>query len=273
DRRVHHELPQAPRVRSASAQEGQVVVRSWIVALFLLASCGESAPPPPPTSPPAPKVSPKFGSIEGWVRVDSNDIAPITGSVVGFEKYCGQGPLELGIYLVDSATKGLSGAYVEADGVSLAFQTESIPVLDQKACLFTPTLLVVPPGTVLFKNSDGMPHNVTIETKLNGRVSEGFPGGEAITKKFPFEEKLAVRCTVHPWMQAGLVITRGTAHAVSDKGGRFRIERVEAGKRRVRAWHLLGDEVSVEVDVPPDGVAQVEIPWKPRANFRAAFGR
>jgi plastocyanin len=246
--------------------------------VFLLASlvsCGDS-PPPPPSEPPAPPVAQtplRTGAIEGFVRVDSDDIAPLAVITSGFEKYCGKGALDVGLYRVAPISKGLSGAFIEADGRSAAFKAESIPVLDQKACLFTPVLRVVPPGPVLFKNSDAMAHNVTIRGLLNPIVGEGFGGGEAISRTFPFEEKLTVRCSIHPWMVAGLVVTGREAHAVSDEGGKFRIERVEAGRRKVRLWHLLGEELTVDADVPVDGVAYVKFDWKPRPGFRAGFGK
>ena len=248
---------------------------SALILLLVFASCGESTSPPSTPSPAPPPVETplRTGSVEGFVRVDSDDIAPLTGSVRGFEKYCGKGPVELGIYEVDAATKGLAGAFVEADGRCADFRAEGVPILDQKACVFTPILLVVPPGPVVFRNSDGMAHNVSIQGLLNPRVAEGFPGGEAISKTFPFEEKMAVRCSIHPWMLAGLVVTRRAVHAVTDAKGRFRIEGVESGRRKLRAWHLLGEEVVVEIDVPPGGTAQVEIAWKPRPSFRAGFSK
>ncbi|HZN61355.1 MAG TPA: hypothetical protein VFC90_03015 [Planctomycetota bacterium] len=241
---------------------------------FLALSCDGGPSPPPSPAPPPPVETPlRTGAIEGVVRVDSGDIAPLMGTVRGFEKYCGTGPLDPGIYKVDAATKGLAGAVVEADGRCADFKSPGVPVLDQKACLFTPVLLVVPPGPVVFKNSDAMPHNVTIRGLLNREVAEAFLGGQAISKTFPFDEKLAVRCTFHPWMQAGLVVTRRAAHAVTDSAGHFRIEGVESGRRTIKVWHLLGEEVTVEVDVPADGVVKVQIAWKPRSNFRAGFAR
>jgi plastocyanin len=207
------------------------------------------------------------------VKVEGDDLAPVTGAVRGFEKYCGQGPLDLGIYNVDASTRGLGDAYVSVDGGSDDFRREGPFVLDQAGCVFKPAVLVMPPGTLLVKNSDTMPHNVTTEGKLNPLVKESFFPAGAISARFPFEEVVRVRCSIHPWMQAALIITNRAAHALTDRQGRFRLERVEAGRRRVRAWHLLGEEVSVEVDVPADGVVEVEIPWKPRPGFRAPFGR
>lgn len=237
-------------------------------------SCGDTPPPPHAPAPSPVSEGPiRTGTVEGIVRVDHDDIAPLTGSVARFEKYCGPGPVDVGIYKVDAATKGLAGAFVEADGRCAESKGDDVATMDQKVCVFTPPLLVARPGPVVFKNSDAMAHNVTIRGMLNPVVTEGFPGGEAITRMFPFDEKLAVRCSVHPWMVAGLVVTRRAAHAVSDSKGRFRIEGVESGRRKIKAWHVLGEEVSVEADVPPDGVATVEILWKPRPGFRSGFGR
>jgi len=245
-----------------------------ILGLLLCAvSCGKpSSPPSPAYLAPIIETPLRTGTIEGFVRVDSDDIAPLTGAVRGFEKYCGQGPLDMGVYKVDPASKGLADAFVEADGRCGEFKREGAPVLDQKACLFTPALLVVPAGQVVFRNSDTMAHNVKIRGALNPTVDEGFPGGEAVSGNFPFDEKLTVRCSIHPWMMAGLVVTRRVAHAVTDAKGRFRIENVEAGRRLVKVWHLFA-EAMIEVDVPVGGTAQVEIVWKPRPNFRAGFGR
>ena len=248
--------------------------KTFLVALVFLASCGESTSPPSTATPPLPVADPpSWCVVEGVVVVDSDDIDPLTGSVRGFEKYCGQGPLDVGAYRVDRTTKGLAGAFVEADGRSEDFKSEGVPVMDQKACLFTPSLLVVPPGPVVFKNSDTMAHNISIQGQLNPVVKEGFTGGQAISANFPFDEKLGLRCSIHPWMVSSLVVTRRAAHAVTDVQGRFRIERVESGRRKIKVWHLLGEEAVIDVDAPKSGTIQVEIKWKPKAGFRAGFGR
>lgn len=247
--------------------------RSSLLACLLIASCGKAQPSDPaPHAPPAVEKPLRTGIVEGAIRVDSDDLAPLMASVKGYEKYCGAGPIDAGLYKVDPATRGLAEAFVEPDGRSAPFKSGPIPVLDQKACLFTPATIVVPPGPVLFKNSDRMAHNVTIRGQLNPVVNEGFGGGEAISRTLPFDEKLTVRCSVHPWMVAGVVVTSRAAHALTDAAGRFRIEGVEAGRRKITVWHPLG-EATGEIEVPPDGTARIEIAWKPRPNFRAGFGR
>lgn len=249
----------------------------FAIGLLALASCGDSSAPPaapPPVAPPAAPEKPKtFGSIVGRVRVEGDDLAPVTGAIRGFEKYCGPGPLDLGIYKVDPLTRGLADAFVSVDGASDDFRADGPFVLDQAACLFKPVVLVMPPGTVVVKNSDTMPHNATLEGKHNAKVDESFAPGGAISARLAFEDAVRVRCLIHPWMQAAIIVTRRAAHALTDREGRFRLERVEAGKRRVRVWHLMGEERSIEVEVPAGGTVEVEIPWSPRVGFRAAFGR
>ncbi|HKS16707.1 MAG TPA: hypothetical protein VJU16_05305, partial [Planctomycetota bacterium] len=55
------------------------------VLIVLLASCGDSATPPstPPTAPPV-EVPLRTGTIEGFVRVGSDDVAPLLGTIRGF---------------------------------------------------------------------------------------------------------------------------------------------------------------------------------------------
>jgi plastocyanin len=248
-----------------------------IVVLCLVAACGKSPPPattPPPGTGSAIPLPPlRTGAIEGVVRLEGDDLAPLIGSVKMYEKYCGAGPFDTGLYKVDPATKGLAAAYVEADGRCGEYKLDKVPFLDQKACVFDPPMLVIPPGPIVFQNNDSMAHNVTIRGSLNPPVMEGFGGGSAISRTLPFEERIVVRCSIHPWMLSGLVVTRRAAYALTDSKGRFRIEGVEAGKRTLTVWHLLGDDVKVAVDVPADGTAKVEIVWKPKEGFRAKFGK
>ncbi len=214
-------------------------MRVLSVIVLVLASCGDpsSPPAPSPAAPPAIDGPLRTGIVEGIVRVDSDDIAPLTGSVLGYEKFCGPGPVDTGLYKVDAATKGLAGAFVEADGRCAEFRPEGVPVMDQKSCLFTPVLLVAAPGQVIFKNSDGMAHNVTIQGLLNPRVSEGFPGGEAISKSLPFEEKVAVRCTIHPWMKAWVRVYDHPYFAVTRPDGTFDLKQLPPGAYTIEAWH------------------------------------
>jgi hypothetical protein len=47
-------------------------------------------------------------------------------------------------------------------------------------------------------------------------------------------------CNIHPQMSAVVVVTDSPYYAVSDKGGKFSIPDVPAGRYLVSAWHERG---------------------------------
>ena len=83
-------------------------------------------------------------------------------------------------------------------------------VLDQKGSQFVPRRVVVPPGgRLIIRNSDPIQHNVRI-------FKEGSPslmmhrwqkaGGPEIVWRFPEPGRYLVRCGIHPWMYAWVVV-------------------------------------------------------------------
>lgn len=210
----------------------------------------------------------------GSVRVAADDVKPLLAVARGYEKWCGTEPLDLGAYRVDPATRGLAGAFVWVEGPAAEFRLDATPVLDQRKCVYVPPLVVMPPGDLVIRNSDDMPHNTTLDGAANAGVSVNLPAGRSETVRLMFDERLRARCSIHPWMIASVVVTRTRAHAVTDEAGRFRIEGAPAGRRKLHVWHAMGPEVVVDVDVASDGVVEPPaIEWTPRSNFRAPFGR
>lgn len=209
------------------------------------------------------------------VRVATDDIAPLRVRPRGFEKYCGDAPLDIGLYRVDSESKGLADAFVIVDGPSEEFKADVPQVLDQASCVFKPPVLVIAPGELLLRNSDTIVHTSKIEAKINPSQDVLLAAGHSVAARLNFEEMIRVKCALHPWMHSVVIVTRRRTHALTDGAGRFLIQRVPAGRRRLRIWHVLGEEeVAMQIDVPADGTADAGvITWKPRAGFRAEFGR
>lgn len=203
-----------------------------------------------------------------------DDTKPVLAVARGYEKWCGSEPLDLGIYRVDPGTRGLAGAFVWVEGPADEFRLDATPVLDQKKGVYVPTLIVMPPGDLLIRNGDDMPHNTTLDGLANGAVSVNLPAGRSEAVRLPFAEPMRARCSIHPWMVASVVVTRTMAHAVTDEAGRFRIDGAPSGRRKLHIWHVLGPEVVVEVEIRPGEPVEVPaVEWSPRANFRAPFGR
>jgi plastocyanin len=127
-------------------------------------------------------------------------------------------------------------------------------VLDQKGCLYTPTILAIQTDQKLtVRNSDPCIHNVHI-TSTAGNPEHNdpqMPGGADLTYTFPKPEMfLTFQCDVHHWMFAWVSIFDNPYFSISDKDGKFTIKNVPPGKYTIEANHRkLGAKTqSVEVD-------------------------
>jgi hypothetical protein len=137
--------------------------------------------------------------------------------------------------------------------------------LDQRGCRFIPHVQVVPVGSQLdILNGDAILHGV------HGWV------GRATTFNLPMPEKgervpaqlvraglVQVRCDVHAWMSAYVLVADGPA-AVAAADGSFTLREVPAGTYTLTAWHERLGELATEVKVPEHGVARVELSFAAR---------
>lgn len=105
-------------------------------------------------------------------------------------------------------------------------------VMDQYAKQFVPNVLYVRVGQpVEFRNSEDMPHNVTVMRRGTG--SEVFNVGTEPQQKYvhTFDRigQFDVTCDIHPGMQATLIAVPGPYATIADDNGRFSIPNVTPG--------------------------------------------
>jgi plastocyanin len=141
-----------------------------------------------------------------------------------------------------SAGKGPSVVYVDA----IAGKTFPVPakpvVMDQKALLFQPHILVVPVGTtVQFSNSDKVQHNI-FWPSISGNKKLGhnlgtWPSGESRSFKFDNPGVVSLLCNVHPEMSAYVIVAPTPYYATTDDAGNFSIADVPDGSYTVTGWH------------------------------------
>jgi hypothetical protein len=114
------------------------------------------------------------------------------------------------------------------------------------------------------KNSDPLTHNVAGITDRNEpfNFSQNAHDDGVSAGVMTQAETFRVKCAVHPWMLAWIVVTDAPYHAVSDVDGRYTIAGAPDGRYTLRAWHeLLGaQEHAIEIK---DGVAEQDIVFRP----------
>ncbi|HSY74903.1 MAG TPA: hypothetical protein VK810_05490 [Dongiaceae bacterium] len=146
--------------------------------------------------------------------------------------------------------------------------TAAPAVLDQKGCLYEPTILAVQTGQkITVKNSDDCIHNVHAipsPTSGNQEVNDPQqPGGADLTYSFPKPEMfLKFQCDVHPWMFAWVSVFDHPYFCVSGTDGKFTIKNVPPGKYTIVAAHRKAGEQTQEVEVK-DANATVNFTFEP----------
>ena len=116
--------------------------------------------------------------------------------------------------------------------------TESA-LIDQIGCVYTPHVNVVTTGQkVLIKNSDKTLHNVNSKSKINESFNSAQPAGVPdIEKTFNSpEDPFYIKCDVHPWMKAWVMVADHPYFAVTDANGNFEINNVPDGTYEVMFW-------------------------------------
>ena len=109
-------------------------------------------------------------------------------------------------------------------------------VMDQYSKQFVPNTLYVRVGqTVEFKNSEDMPHNVTVLRRGSG--AEVFNVSTEPQQKYvhTFDRtgQFDVTCDIHPGMQATLIATPGDLATVAGDDGRFTFANVKPGSYKL----------------------------------------
>jgi plastocyanin len=111
--------------------------------------------------------------------------------------------------------------------------------LDNVNCRFEPRAVFVRTGqSIEFKNSDPIGHNCHVVTMGNEEnVSLG--AGQELTVSLDTADRVPgiVKCDVHPWMEALILVRDEPYAAITDESGSFRIENIPAGEWTFQFWH------------------------------------
>ena len=226
----------------------------------------EPAPDPAPDTTPAPAASGGSGVVEVVFNFEGDSSLP--DDVIG--EVAAEGCHADGS-AVDASSRALvvNGGKVQYVVVTLAPRGHEpvVPLraepqlLDQIGCRFEPHVLVVREGeSVSYRNSDGVNHNVNLKAKKNPKFSETVSPDGARDSEVSRAEDFEVRCDIHPWMNAQVMVVEQPYFAVSGTDGSLRIEGVAAGEYRVEYWHeTLGKGRIEDISVADGEVVNLEM--------------
>lgn len=206
------------------------------------------------------------GTISGTVKLAGDVPATKMLKADKDQEACGHPEKPSEALIVSSDTKGIKSAVVSIENIEKGKKfnpPSSNPSLDQKECVFVPHLLAVPVGTTLeILNSDKVMHNTHSYAIKNAPFNEGVTGGGKLLKKFEFPELVPIKCDVHKWMTAFVVVKDNPYFAITDDNGNFKIDNVPPGTYKLQAWQeKLGKQVQ-DITVEAGKEAKVDFELK-----------
>ena len=156
--------------------------------------------------------------------------------------------------LIIGENGGIKNVVISLDSVNGGKSIDSLGtefVLDQKVCAYNPHILIVPVNRqISILNSDGILHNIHTYCKLNPPMNIAQPRfKKKLNMRLEKPEKVQVRCDVHGWMSAWLIVAEHAYYTVTDSAGRFSLSGVPSGTYTLNIWQELLGEKSLQVTV------------------------
>ncbi|HEX8824192.1 MAG TPA: carboxypeptidase regulatory-like domain-containing protein [Archangium sp.] len=263
------------------------------VGLAALPACmnEEAAPPPRPAVRPAPvreKVAPKpeappaaepapqpltgGGTIRG--AVSFKGVPPSAAAVPPSEDPAcdGMASSEQSVRVKNGK---LENVLVRVRGLLPVPRPTQPALIDQHQCTYQPRVQGATVGQpILIKNSDGTLHNARAlaGTKSIFNVAQP-PHGKAVQRNLPADVELVrLKCDIHPWMTAWVVVNANPFFATSGADGSFAIEHLPAGTYTLEAWHETLGTRTAEISVKEGETVSASFEFSADAKASASGG-
>lgn len=133
-------------------------------------------------------------------------------------------------------------------------------VLDQKNCVFSPRVQIIPKGPIDILNSDPLLHNTHGYYGKRTAFNLALPNeGQKITKQLKKPGLVKVDCDAHGWMLAHIHVADNPYYALSGDDGTFSITDIPAGNYSLVVWQKLTGETKMDVTVEGGKTAELDI--------------
>jgi hypothetical protein len=205
------------------------------------------------------------GTISGSVTYLGTAAPPQKLAVTKNVEVCGK--LEhLDQRLVVGASKGIKDVVVSVSNVKGGKALEALGaqfVLDQQGCAYLPHVLLVPVNKpVQILNNDGILHNIHSFSTRNKPFNKPQPKFlKKMDQTFSTVENVSVKCDVHGWMSAWVIVVDHPYHAVTDASGKFTISDVPPGTYTVEFWQETLGKQTAQVTVAAGAAATLDFKY------------
>lgn len=155
---------------------------------------------------------------------------------------CGATPTPAPSPAAPATTSLISGVAPKNAIVTLLPASGDLPMPDQPALMdqqskqFIPSVLMVRPGQpVEFRNSEDMPHNVSVTRRGSGTevFNVGTEPRQAHVHAFDRVGQFDVLCDIHEGMSAIVIVAPGPVTTIAEDDGRFAFPNVSFGSYRL----------------------------------------
>jgi hypothetical protein len=253
-----------PDARASSPKVSALRIIVWLAATAV-AACGPAEPTPRAA---AQETAPVVPATYRVVPV------PSSGTLIGTVSFDGPAPTDTiahptvdmdvcGHVLVDPTVQHhgqrLQGVVVWLSGITAGKHlpyTRRYDLLTE-SCRFTPRVqAAIVGGTLNVRSADAVTHRTRF---IRGRdtvavIQETEEGQVVPTERVLTGDGLIeVRCDLHPWSRAWLLVFRHPYFATTDANGAFTIDSVPPGRYQLSVWHERFGVVRDSVTIPSTG--------------------
>jgi hypothetical protein len=203
-------------------------------------------------------------TIRGTVKVEGKlpKLPPL--QITKYKEICKDVPNES---LIVGPRQGLRYAVITLEGITKgkAVERETVHELDNVKCRFSPHVQAASVGQfLLLKNSDPILHTAhAVFANEQPQFNVGLYPGRISRKPLIAAGVAKIRCEVHPWMTAYIVITEHPYHAISDIYGEYELTDVPPGVYQLKVWHESLGTQEKRIEVKPAATQQLDFTFIP----------
>jgi plastocyanin len=208
-------------------------------------------------------------TIRGTVKVEGKlpKLPPL--QVTKYKEVCKDVPNES---LIVGPRQGLRYAVITLEGITKgkAMERETVHELDNVKCRFSPHVQAASVGQfVVLKNSDPILHTAhAVFANEQPQFNVGLYPGRVSRKPLVAAGVVKIRCEVHPWMSAYIVVTEHPYHAISDIYGEYELTDIPAGHYQLKVWHESLGTQEKRIEVKPAAMQKVDFTFTLSAGVK-----